>query len=74
MLYDDTSMSEAKNTSSTSYAGIINQRTLQDDVFYENVRVRFLKQSASYLGVDLDERAASLMSSTAVNSTATVVE
>lgn len=74
MLYDDTSMSEAKNTSSTSYAEIINQRTLQDDVFYENVRVRFLKQSASYLGVDLDERAASLMSSTAVNSTATVVE
>jgi len=74
MLYDDTSMSDATNTSSTSYAGIINQRTLQDEVFYENVRVSFLKQSASYLGLDLDEHAAALMRSTVVNSTATVVE
>ena len=61
MLYDDTSMSDAKNTSSTSYAGIKNQRTLQDDVFYENVRVRFLKQSANYLGVDLDDSAMALI-------------
>ena len=61
MLYDDTSMSDAKNTSSTPYAGIKHQRTLQDDVFYENVRVRFLKLSASYLGVDLDECATALM-------------
>ena len=70
MLYDDTSMSDAKNTSSTSYARLINQRTLQDDVFYENVRVRFLKQSASYLGVDLDDCTTPLMRSTAVNSSA----
>jgi len=68
MLYDDTSMSHAKNSPSTSYAGLTNQRTLQDDVFYENVRVRFLKQSANYLGVDMDDRETALMRSTAVNS------
>ena len=74
MHYDDTSMSDAKNTSSTSYAVLINQRTLQDDVFYENVRERFLKQSASYLGVDLDDHATALMRSSAVNCTAAVVK
>jgi hypothetical protein len=56
MINNDTPMSSA-NTTSTSYAGLINQRTLQDDVFYENVRVRFLKQSASYLGADLNDSA-----------------
>jgi len=74
MLYDDTSMSNAKNSSSTSYAGLTNQRALQDDVFYENVRVRFLKQSANYLGVDLDDRETALMRSTAVYSATAVIK
>ena len=55
MINNDTSMSSANNTPSTSYAGLINQRTLQDDVFYENVRVRFLEESARYLGADLGD-------------------
>lgn len=55
MINNDTSMSSANNTPSTSYAGLINQRTLQDDVFCENVRVRFLNESARYLGADLDD-------------------
>ena len=74
MLYDDTYMSDAKNRQSTSYAGLINQRTLQDKAFYENVRVRFLKQSASYLGVDLDDRTTALARSTTANSTVAVVK
>ena len=64
MINNDTPMSSANNnTPSTSYAGLINQRTLQDDVFYENVRVRFLQESARYLGVDLDDSTIISMSS-----------
>lgn len=63
MINNDTPMSSANNTPSTSYAGLINQRTLQDDVFYENVRVRFLKASARYLGADLDDNTIISMSS-----------
>ena len=74
MLYNDTYMSDAKKTSSTSYAELINQRALKDELFYENVRVRFLKQSASYLGADLDDHTTALMRSTSVNRTDIVVK
>jgi len=74
MFYDDTSMSDAKNSPSASYAGLINQRRLQNDVFYENARMRFLKQSANYLGIDLDDRTTALMRSTVVNNTAAVIK
>ena len=55
MIINETPMSSVTSTPSTSYAGIVNQRTLQDDVFYENVRLRFLGESARYLGADLDD-------------------
>jgi len=55
MIINDTPMSSAKKTPSTSYAGMINQRALKDDDFYENVRVFFLQQSARYLGADMDD-------------------
>jgi len=72
MINNDTPMSSANNTPSTSYAGLINQRTLHDDVFYENVRVRFLKQSASYLGADLDDSTIESICSTSRTNTAAV--
>ena len=71
MINNNTPMSSANNTLSTSYAGLINQRTLQDDEFYENVRVRFLKQSASYLGTDLDDSTIESICSTTLTNTAT---
>ena len=66
MINNDTPMSSANKTPSTSYAGIINQRTLQDDVFFESVRVRFLKQSAAYLGANLKDSAIESMALHAV--------
>jgi hypothetical protein len=72
MINNDTPMSSANNTPSTSYAGLIHQRTLQDDVFYENVRVRFLMQSASYLGADMDDSTIESICSTSLSNTATV--
>ena len=55
MIINETPMGSVTSTPSTSYAGIINQRTLQDDVFHENVRLRFLRESARYLGADLGD-------------------
>ena len=72
MIKNDTPLSSANNTTSTSYAGVINQHALQDDVFYENVRVLFLKQSASYLGADLNDSAIESICSTSPGYTETV--
>jgi hypothetical protein len=63
MINNATQWSVANNTPATSYAGLINQRTLQDDVFYKNVRVRFLNESARYLGADLGDSTIISMSS-----------
>jgi len=72
MINNNTPMSSANNTLPTSYAGLINQRTLQDYVFYENVSMRFLKQSASYLGADLDDCTIASICSAPLTNTATV--
>ncbi len=70
MINNDTPMSSANNTPSTSYAGLINQRTLQDDVFYENVRARFLQESARYLSADLGDSTIESVCSTTLTNTA----
>lgn len=67
MANNDIPLSSANHMTSISYAGLINQRRRQDDEFYENVRLRFLKQSASYLGVDLNSSTIESIYSTSHN-------
>lgn len=67
MANNDIPLSSANHMTSISYAGLINQCRRQDDDFYENVRLRFLKQSASYLGADLNNSAIESIYSTSHN-------